>query len=145
MDGTNIRREEDMIQESVTIILPLPVKVLQPNSTVATMGGRFMKARATKRYRSLAKACVLDELDWDDVMSGGVMWKKASVKTIFYHKTKRKRDEDNAKGSLKAAFDGVVDSGLIPDDDSEHLTHEKPEFKIDKRHQRVELTFTRME
>ncbi len=134
--------------ESVVIILPLPAKVLHPNCTVATMGGRFMKAGATKRYRRLARLAVADTeypMDLPNSFTSGPLWKKASVKTIFYHKTKRKRDEDNAKGSLKAAFDGVVDSGLILDDDSEHLTHERPEFKIDKEHPRVELTFTRME
>ena len=137
-----------MIQESVRIMLPLPAKVLHPNFTVATMGGRLMKARATKRYRRLAFEAIAEMEDFDvvpDVTSEAPLWKKASVKTIFHHKTKRKRDEDNAKGSLKAAFDGVVDSGLILDDDSEHLTHETPEFKIDKEYPRVELTFTRME
>ena len=136
-----------MIQESVTIVLPLPNKVLQPNSVVATMGGRLMKARATKRYRNLAFQETSKLLfDNDNVeLFVEYQWEKAAVKTVFYHKTKRKRDEDNAKGSLKAAFDGVADSGLIPDDDSEHLTHETSEFKIDKEYPRVELTFTRME
>ncbi len=136
-----------MKDESVVIILPLPVKVLHPNHTIATMGGRFMKASATKRYRKLACKAIWEEEinEGYDSWNKDSLWKKASVKTVFYHKTKRKRDEDNAKGSLKAAFDGVVDSGLIPDDDSEHLTHETPEFRIDKEYPRVMLTFTRME
>ena len=137
-----------MIQESVTIVLPLPNKVLQPNSVVATMGGRFMKARATKRYRRLALAAIFSQENPEsgpDTYSEVAFWGKASVKTVFYHKMKRRRDEDNAKGSLKAAFDGVVDFGLIPDDDSERLTHETPEFRIDKEFPRVELTFTRLE
>ena len=135
-----------MIAESVTIILPLPAKVLQPNCTVATMGGRFKKASATRRYRRLAFLEAMYDRDRvPDAIAEAPLWRKASIKTVFYHKTKRKRDEDNAKGSLKAAFDGVVDSGLIPDDDSEHLTHEPPEFKIDKMFPRVELTFTRIE
>ena len=137
-----------MIQESVTIVLPLPNRVLQPNSVVATMGGRLMKAKATKRYRRLALAAIFSQENPESgpgTYSEVAFWGKASVKTVFYHKMKRRRDEDNAKGSLKAAFDGVVDFGLIPDDDSEHLTHEKPEFKIDKEFPRVELTFTRLE
>ncbi len=139
-----------MKDESVVIILPLPAKVLHPNCTVATMGGRFLKARATKRYRRLACLAILELEDLENGCNGldpwtlESVWKKASVKTVFYHKTKRKRDEDNAKGSLKAAFDGVADSGLIPDDDSEHLTHETPEFRIDKEYPRVMLTFTRL-
>jgi crossover junction endodeoxyribonuclease RusA len=126
------------MNESLTISLELPAKVLQPNCTIATMGGRFMKAKATKRYRIIAFNAVVDE-DMENAM-----WEKASCKAVFYHKNKRRRDEDNAKGSLKAAFDGVVDAGLLPDDESSHLTHEPPEFKIDKMYPRVELTFTRI-
>jgi len=50
-----------MTPESVTIVLPLPVKVLSPNCAIATPGGRFAKAAATKRYRQLAKEAIAAE------------------------------------------------------------------------------------
>lgn len=130
-----------MLSESLTIVLRLPPKVLHPNWTVATMGGRFAKAKATKRYRFESCAACNEELQWGDCIEP---WKKASAKVEWFHTTNRRRDEDNAKGSLKAAFDGAVDAGLLEDDDRLHLTHETPEFNIDKVHPRVEITFTRL-
>jgi hypothetical protein len=44
---------------------------------------------------------------------------------------------------LKSAYDGVVDAGLLVDDDSEHLTTLPASFAIDRDCPRVELTFTR--
>lgn len=135
-----------MLSNSLMICLHLPVKVLHPNWTVATMGGRFAKAKATKRYRLEACHAVMDELydNPDTELYVDHQWEKASVKVAWFHSCRRRRDEDNAKGSLKAVFDGVVDAGLLKDDDSLHLTHETPEFNIDKVHPRVELTFTRL-
>jgi crossover junction endodeoxyribonuclease RusA len=71
-------------------------------------------------------------------------WEKASVTPVFYFPNERRRDEDNAIASLKAAYDGIVDAGLLPDDDHKHMQRERPEFKIDKRHPRVELTIERL-
>lgn len=128
-----------MSPESVTIILPLPPKVLQPNCTVGTIGSRFMKAAATKRYRRLAKEAVEAEC------IETAPWGKLSVKARFYFKTTRNRDPDNATGSLKAAYDGIVDAGLVVDDDYEHMEREKPIFSGDHNHPRVELTIIRLQ
>ncbi len=127
-----------MDYESVTIVLPLPAKVLNPNSTVATVGGRFMKASATKKYRRLAREAAEEET------IDSRPWGRVAVQSTFFHKQKRRRDEDNAKASLKAAFDGIVDSGLVKDDDAKHMTHEPLVFLIDKSHPRVELTIKRL-
>lgn len=121
------------------IILPLPPKALSPNYPAFTPGGRFGKARATKRYRELARAAV----EAEEVESAP--WPYASVKPIFYHVMKRKRDQDNAIASLKAAYDGIVDAGLVVDDDWEHMAREAPEFQIDKQYPRVELIIKAMQ
>lgn len=34
----------------------------------------------------------------------------------------RPRDEDNALAALKGFFDGIVQAGLVPDDDAQHVT-----------------------
>jgi hypothetical protein len=47
--------------------------------------------------------------------------------------------------SLKAAYDGIVDSGLLPDDDYKHMKRESPEFFCDPKYPRVVLTITRIE
>ena len=127
-----------MTPEQVTIILPLPPKVLQPNCTVGTIGGRFMKAAATKRYRRLAKEAVEAEC------IETTPWGKVTVKAVFYFSHARRRDPDNAMGSLKAAYDGIVDTGLVADDDYEHMERMPPIFRGDCNYPRVELTITRL-
>ncbi len=128
-----------MTPESVVIVLPLPGGLLSPNHTIGSMGGRFAKAGAIKKYRRVAREAVQEE---------GIEtapWGKASVEATFYFKDKRKRDQDNAIGSLKAAYDGIVDSGLLKDDDWDSMEREKPRQKIDRKHPRVELTIKRLE
>jgi hypothetical protein len=44
---------------------------------------------------------------------------------------------------LKAAYDGIVEAGLLVDDDSAHLTTLPAAFDIDRDTPRVELTITR--
>jgi len=126
-----------MDTETVTIVLPLPARVLSPNCAVATPGGRFAKAAATKRYRRIAREAVQDECL--------VGWERASVAATFYWPNQRRRDTDNAIASLKAAYDGLVDAGLLPDDDYEHMQRERPVFEIDRDHPRVELLVTRLQ
>lgn len=58
--------------------------------------------------------------------------------------TNRRRDQGNAISSLKAYEDGVVDSGLVPDDDINHWRLQPPEFHIDKEYPRVMLRIERM-
>ncbi len=122
------------MNESVDIVLPLPVKVLSPNCTIGSIGDRFLKASATKKYRRLAREAVQNEC----IKTGP--WTRVKVNATFYHKTERRRDPDNATGSLKAAYDGIVDAGLAVDDDCVHMRRGEPEFLIDKKHPRVELT-----
>ncbi len=127
-----------MITESIIIILPLPGGILSPNSTVGSIGGRFAKAGAIKKYRRITKETVEAEC------IETAPWSKMSVRAVFYFRDNRLRDPDNAIGSLKAAYDGIVDSGLITDDDWERMEREKPMFNIDKKHPRVELIITRL-
>lgn len=128
-----------MINETVTIVLPLPPKVLSPNHHIASKGGRFAKMAATKKYREQAKDATLA------ACIETAPWKLASVTATFFFKDKRRRDQDNALAMLKAAYDGIVDSGLIVDDDYDHLKRETPEFEIDAKYPRVELTVCRKE
>ncbi len=126
-----------MTTESITIVLPLPAAVLSPNCTIGSFGGRMMKAAASKRYRRLA----CEAVEAEDVETAP--WGLCGVKAAFYHKTGRTRDQDNAMGALKAAYDGVVDAGLVKNDDYAHMKRESPVFAIDKEYPRVILTITR--
>ena len=128
-----------MTPESFSIVLPLPAKVLSPNHTIGSFGGRQAKASATKRYRRLAK----EALEFEGIET--LPWKVANVQAAFYFKTNRRHDQDNAMGSIKAAYDGLVDAGLVPDDDYEHMHRDIPTFGVDRRWPRVTLTITRVE
>ena len=124
-------------EETVTIILELPNRVLSPNCPCASFRGRMQKASAAKRYRRLAKAAA----EAEGVATGP--WMKATIQATFYHKQERRRDDDNYTAMLKPAKDGLVDSGLLFDDDSKHLTTLPVTFRIDRECPRVELTVTR--
>ena len=127
-----------MKTESVKIILPLPSNLLSPNRPPGSMGGRMAKAAASKKYRSLAKAAALNE----SIDSGP--WEKATIEATFFYQTKRRRDDVNHLAMLKSAYDGIVDAGVLVDDDSEHLTTTGCHFCTDKEFSRVELTITRV-
>ena len=124
--------------EKFLIVLPLPAKVLSPNCAVATPGGRFMKAAATKRFRKRTRESVEDE--WIE----SAPWGKVLIKVNFFHKERRTRDQDNAMFSLKAMYDGIVDSGLVADDTPKHMQRHIPVLSIDPDFPRVEITIERL-
>lgn len=125
--------------ERATIILPLPPAVLSPNRPGGSRGGRFARAAASKRYRRLAR----EATEALGIRTGP--WERATVAATFFHKTIRRRDDVNHLAMLKPAYDGVVEAGLLADDDADHLTTLPASFGIDKHAPRVELAFTRME
>ena len=125
------------MNEAVTIILPIPNPVLSPNVAIGSYGGRMKKASAAKRYRRLAREAV----EAEEVES--IPWERVIVSAKFFSRDKRRRDTDNAMASLKSAYDGIVDSGIVVDDDWEHMMRGIPSFDIDKINPRVELTITR--
>jgi len=123
------------MDETVRIVLPLPPVCLSPNGQ---HGHWSQRATATKRYRALARKATQAEC----VESGP--WEQATIKATFYHKTKRRRDGVNHNAMLKPAQDGIVDAGLIVDDDSAHCTTLPPDFRTVKGLTRVEMLITRI-
>ena len=127
-----------MTDESIVIVLPLPNKVLSANFTVGGIGGRMMRATATKKYRHMACEAV------QNAQIESLPWKKVSVSASFYYKTKRRRDTDNAMYSLKSVYDGIVDAYVVPDDTSEYMKRNEPEFHDGSECPVVVLTLTRI-
>jgi hypothetical protein len=121
--------------ESLTIVLPLPPAALNQNGS---HGKWYMRANALKTCRKLAR---------DAVEAEGIegTWDRVEVKAVFFHKQKRRRDDVNHNAKLKGYFDGIVDAGLVVDDDSEHWTTLPPGFEIDREQGRVEITVTRVD
>jgi hypothetical protein len=95
------------------------------------------KAAAARKYRQEAKDAVLAQ----GIESGP--WETATLQAMFFFSVNRRRDGVNHNQMLKPAQDGVVDAGLIVDDDHEHLTTLPPKFGYSKRNPRVEITITR--
>lgn len=45
----------------------------------------------------------------------------ATIELVYYPPDKRRRDEDNLSPTLKACADGIVQYGLVLDDNSQHI------------------------
>ena len=119
----------------MTITLPLPPKGLSPNDRMHWA----WKAAAVKKYRSWSAAATTEQLCKNPKYRG---WAAAKVQPVFYFKDKRRRDRDNLAATLKAAYDGLVDAGLLVDD--EGLVPLPPEIGVDRENPRVELILTRI-
>lgn len=121
------------MSESITIVLPLPHRALSPNARTHWT----VKAGVTKKARRLACEAVLAE----DVKTAP--WHQVEATESFYYPNQRNRDERNAVAMLKPTYDGIVDAGLILDDNHATLQHGPPTFQIDTQNPRVEITIKR--
>jgi len=91
----------------ITILLPFPDKILQPNARCHWR----VKAKATKANREQVKLlCIIREVIPEEPITN------ALVTFHFRKKTKRKQDADNALAWLKSTIDGLVDAGVFSDD-----------------------------
>jgi crossover junction endodeoxyribonuclease RusA len=125
--------------EQVVVELSLPDKCLSPNARCHWR----VKGKATKAYRAAAKwqTVLATSASYDDHGPRG--WTAATVLATFYFKDKRRRDRDNLLASLKSAFDGLADSGLVTDDAA--FSYMPVLTEVDKARPRVVLTITRTE
>lgn len=90
------------------------------------------KAKAAKAYREAANLTARAALGrWD------VPMQQARVTARFFFVARRRRDRDNLLASLKAAFDGLADAGLVANDAG--MTHMPTEIYIDADNPRVEI------
>lgn len=121
--------------QSLTVVLPLPSEGLSPNDRVS----RWDKSRAVRKYRRDAGYAAIHALD----RRRPPRWGRAIVQPTFYFRERRHRDSDNLQGSLKAAFDGLVDAKILQDD--RWLVPLPPKVEIDARDPRVELHVWRAE
>lgn len=117
---------------SITIALPIPNRVLSPN----TRSHWAVKARHTKQYRTLANLTAVAALKGKRPPG----WTTATTTIKAYYKQHRQRDADNLLASLKSAFDGIADSGIIANDSG--LSHEPVTIGRDVINPRIEITLT---
>ena len=94
------------------------------------------KARDTKALRESGHLHGLSK--------GADLMPKASIQYAFRHW--RSIDLDNLVIGMKPFCDGIIDSGLLPDDDPEHLTLEAPTFeRVKKGSEGVTVTLREIE
>ena len=115
---------------TVVITLMLPARALSPN---ARNHWRIV-SKDKRYYRQMASINAR-------LAHNGQPFKAATCEARFFFKDdKRKRDRDNLLASLKSAFDGLADGGLIEND--RDLTHLPVKVGIDNDRPRVELHVT---
>lgn len=124
----------------VTITVPIPARILSPNVTIGSRGGRMAKAAAIKKSRANAATAFNTQ---NPGRRNNLLWKRAIVQINWFTKTITHPDPDNAISSLKSTFDGLADAGLLSNDRG--LTQLPPVFQKDKANPRVELVFTQQD
>lgn len=122
---------------TVTITLPLPHRCLSPNARVHYM----VKSKHTKAYRTLARDTTMFDGMGVTSLRGAWYWPSAKVQATFYFKDARRRDRDNMLASLKSAFDGIADAGLVANDAD--FTYLPVKIEKDAKRPRVELVITK--
>ena len=112
------------------ITLPLPPACLSPNARVHWAA----KAKAAKTMRELA---CLNAKAWCNENENTYPWREATMQLTFYFKTAARRDPDNCLSSCKSVIDGIVDAGVLLDDDM--ITHLPVVRMKDKDNPRLEM------
>jgi crossover junction endodeoxyribonuclease RusA len=92
----------------MAVELPLPPKELSPNARCHY----HAKARAVKEYRTTSAIYAREAMG----RYPAPHLESARIKATFLFETNRRRDPDNLLASLKPAFDGLRDAGILKDD-----------------------------
>jgi Holliday junction resolvase RusA-like endonuclease len=118
--------------KSLTITIPHPPLPCRPNSRTHWR----KKAQAVKAYRIQAFAYA------NAVLAAyghkPPRWDKARVRVVWRCTKRIYPDPDNIIASLKAAFDGLADAGVVSDDKG--LWPERPIVETGRHWPEVEIT-----
>jgi len=111
-----------------------PIKGVFPPSLNAFIAMKRMVQNSVKqKYKEFAK--------WMSSFYGieNLNMTNVEMEYTFYFGDNRRRDMDNMIMTPKFINDGLVDSGVMVDDDGKHLyIHIKP-FEYDRNHPRLEI------
>ena len=131
---------------SISLTFPWPPKELSPN--VARRLHWAKKATATKQYRSdCGWEAKLQTWDKDDKAYYFESLASPVLATVTFHvKDKIRRDIGNLDASLKPLWDGIVDAGILADDDYKHLRHGESKVVVEpKGTKHIEVTLEEVE
>lgn len=120
---------------NITITLGLPAPALSPN---ASRCGRshWPRTKAKKAYRGEAGTMATMQMRRESI--GHPKLTRATVLYCAFWKDRRStRDPDNLIATMKPALDGLVDAGLLLDDDCVQIM--APVQDVDKEAPRIEI------
>lgn len=106
------------IRLQFTIELPPGLPLLNSNGRIHY----HRRAHATKLIRNIAFAA------WRERCAGKALFERVHILGIVRLTSKRRADPANWYPSFKAAIDGLVDAGMVADDDSERV--EGPDMRL---------------
>lgn len=86
-----------------------------PRAWWITSNGRYHWADKARRTRWIRQAATI-------AARGIPPHQRVHVNAYIAFPRNGRADADNAHPTVKACLDGVVDAGVLPDDDSEHVT-----------------------
>ena len=110
-----VKIKETEMRKLVIHIGHLPFAELSPNSRVHWA----VKARAVKASRE--EIGWLAKTDWRYKYGDAKPMMRAKISYEFCVKDKRRRDANNFLASAKSWNDGLIDAGVLWDDDTKHL------------------------
>jgi Holliday junction resolvase RusA-like endonuclease len=114
MERARITESTKMVERQTTIELGhLPDSDLSPNKRLHHM----QLYRAKRDAKDEAMALVLEQ------GRPGTPYEAAHITITWVAKDKRRRDVDNLFASMKASIDGLVEAGLLVDDDARHVSY----------------------
>lgn len=123
-------------RDRIVLAFALPSRALSPNGP---KGNWRAKGKATAEHRQVAGEVTAEAMERAGISAP---WERATIQSRWFWPDLRRRDEDNAQASVKAYRDGVIDAGLLSDDDTRRLSHERPTFDVDRTHPRVEFVIS---
>ena len=128
-----------MPEPRLAFTLPLPPKELSPNyrarhwAQVSTAKAAYRRDCGwTAKGAMFAAAARAAETTPPPPMVNFPLAAPVTAHVTFVVPDKRRRDLDNLSASMKAAWDGIVDAGVLVDDSSEHLKHAAPELVVER-------------
>lgn len=101
-------------RRSITVEIDLP---LHKGKAPLTMNQRLHWLEQRARARTLREAAA-----WTAKNAKLGQHKHISVQLHYATGDNRRRDTDNLVPTMKPAVDGLVDAGVVPDDDPAHVT-----------------------
>ena len=112
----------------------IPCEMVDLNTYInAERANKFIAAKIKKEQTNMAAQCTISQT------RGIQIQKPVDVSFIWYSKNKKK-DPDGIAFAKKFILDGMVISGLLPQDSQRWIKSFHDDFDVDKGYPRVEIT-----